>query len=56
MLCPKIAILTPPPVWLSSFRKYQRSKENTLGCDTNRLTPVSKREKDRVEHLKVLNI
>jgi len=22
MLCPKIAILTPPPVWLSSFRKY----------------------------------
>lgn len=21
MLCPKIAILTPPPVWLSSFRK-----------------------------------
>jgi hypothetical protein len=34
MLCPKIVILTPPPVWLSSFRKYKRSKENTLGCDT----------------------
>ena len=47
MLCPEIAILTPPPVWLSSFRKYQRSKENTLGCDTNRLTPVPKREKDK---------
>ena len=22
MFCPKIAILTPPPVWLSLFRKY----------------------------------
>ena len=22
MLCPRIAILTPPPAWLSSFRKY----------------------------------
>ena len=35
MLCPKIAILTPPPVWLSSFRKYSRSKVTLLGCDTN---------------------